>query len=100
TIPAKGANGVEGIPTNFKIDPVVSPTNSASQAITGTKDVGASIQVQVNNNPAVPVGAQADATWSATVSGLVDGNNTVTVISTDASGVVSLKATITLDIAA
>jgi hypothetical protein len=96
-IPAKGADGSAALPTNFKIDPVASPTNKLNQIVTGTKDIGATIQADVNGAPMQVTGAAADSTWSLTVSGLVEGINVLAVSSSEPAGTTTLKVNIMLD---
>jgi hypothetical protein len=70
------------IPTATKvtIDPVTTLTNIATQTISGTMDAGATITITTNTTAiAGPISNPTSTTWSSTISGLVVGNNTLTV---------------------
>jgi cytochrome c peroxidase len=96
-IPAKGADGTAALPSNFKIDPVVSPTNKTSQLISGTKDVGATVTINVNGAPMSVTGAAADTVWSSTVSGLAEGINDISVTSVEPAGSTTLNVNVIID---
>lgn len=79
------------------------PTRNSSQTITGTCkwEPGYHLTITPTNTAttvSVPV-ISSNGTWSAQVSGLVEGKNSITVIDTDALGAVvgSVSATIILD---
>jgi len=95
-IPAKSALGEAAAPLpTVTLAPVTTPTDQASQLIGGTKEAGATIQTRVNNGAPAPADSSTDTTWSSTVTGLVSGNNTISVIATDmAGGVTTLTANI------
>ncbi|MBI5103055.1 MAG: hypothetical protein HZB33_14665 [Nitrospirae bacterium] len=74
------------------INPVISPTNQQTQVISGTKTedavsifFSASVRVERIYYP-------TSTTWSATVSGLTEGQNTFTVYARDAAGNTSAAA--------
>ncbi len=69
------------------INPVVTPTNSNAQTVTGTREANATIIVSVNP-PATagPVSYPTATTWSCTLSSLVEGANNITVTATDVAG--------------
>ena len=95
-VPAKNALG-EAAPTlpTVTLNPVTSPTTLSSQLISGSKEAGASILISVNGLPALPPDSSTDTSWSSTVTGLVGGNNSVSVSATDLAGAVTtLSATI------
>jgi cytochrome c peroxidase len=96
-IPARGADGTAALPTNFRIDAVTSPTNKPSQLISGTKDAGAAINIDFNGVPITVTAAPADTVWSATLSGLAEGINVVSVTSVEPTGSTTLKANLVLD---
>lgn len=96
-IPAKGADGTAALPSNFRINPVASPTNKSTLLISGTKDAGASLLVQVNSVPMPVTGAPAETTWSATLSSILEGINLITVTSVEPAGSTTLNVNLTLD---
>jgi len=70
------------------INAVVSPTNTASKTISGTKSSDTT-SIVITTSPASTVGAVSyptGTTWSVTVSGLKEGTNTITVYAKDAAG--------------
>jgi hypothetical protein len=85
-IAARDTNGVEASSIAITLDPVTSPTNLASQTISGTKELGASILVSINSGSPSPAGTVTDTTWSTTVTGLVVGANSIAVTATDTGG--------------
>lgn len=67
------------------IDKVISPTNSTTQTISGTMDAGATITLAISTTAtAEAVSYPTATTWRSTISGLVAGDNTVTVTATKA----------------
>jgi hypothetical protein len=90
-IPARDALGNAAPQLAITIDPFPNPTNQATPTISGTKEAGATIRTQVNNGPAVPADSPSAITWSATLSGLVEGNNSITITSTDAAGIITTE---------
>ncbi len=78
---------VDVTPPTFTINPVVSPTTASSQTISGTVEAGSTVLVTANTSAVVGnVTYQTPTTWSCPVSGLANGNNTITVTATDALG--------------
>jgi len=82
-IPARDANGTAAITLSVSIAPLTTPTNKNSFLISGTKDAGATVQVQVNGGPATAVDTAGSTTWSTQISGLAVGPATITVTATD-----------------
>jgi cytochrome c peroxidase len=96
-IPARDANGsVAVIPVT--IDPFVSPTSNRNPTISGTNELGSTIEIKVNNGRTVAANAPTVTTWSATLTGLVEGVNNIAVSSIDVSGIpITVTTTVTLD---
>jgi len=80
------------------IDPVATPTNNPSQTITGTMDAGALVAITLSTAAtAGTVTYPTTTTWSSTISGLVAGDNVITVTATKAGSVTAVdSAAITL----
>ncbi len=97
-LPARDARGGTAPSIALTLSPVASPTRRASQLLSGTKAPTASVTVSVNGAAPVPVPAGAAATWSLTVSGLVEGGNTLLLTATDLAGATStVSAFVLLD---
>jgi cytochrome c peroxidase len=98
-IPATDSNGIPITPV-LAINPVTTPTNQASQTISGTVEAGSTPTVTVNTSATVgPVTVNGTA-WSVQISGLAEGANVVTVTAVDSQSVVTtLETTIVLDTA-
>ncbi len=95
---AKDASGTPAPSITLSIDPFASPTRQAAPVIGGTVEAGSTVQVKVNGGSPIPAAIPAAGTWSATLNGLAEGANTVTVTATDAQNVAtSLSAAIALD---
>lgn len=78
---------VDVTPPAFAINPVTTPTTASSQTITGTIEAGATVLVSVNTSAvAGTVTYPTSTTWSCTITGLVEGANTITATATDTSG--------------
>jgi flagellar hook assembly protein FlgD len=78
---------VDTVPPAFGIDPVVTPTHSGSQTITGTRESGTVISVSVNTSATIgTVIYPTLTTWSCDLSSLTPGVNNVTVTARDAAG--------------
>ncbi|MBI2868489.1 MAG: fibronectin type III domain-containing protein, partial [Chloroflexi bacterium] len=84
-IPARDAFGNAAL-TTLTINPVVSPTTSSAQTITGTVEDGLTPEVTVDTAAVVGAVTVTGTDWSASISGLVQGVNTITVSVTDAIG--------------
>jgi len=94
---AKNLNGSEApILPVVTLNPVTTPSATLSQLIGGSKEFGASVLVKVNNGAAVPADSPTETTWSSSVTGLVSGNNSITISATDLAGAVT---TVTANIA-
>ncbi len=79
------------------IDPVPAPTSSSSQPLTGTMTSGATVTLTVDTGATPGVVTYPTATtWACTISGLVAGENVVTVTASDGSGNTA-SATATLE---
>lgn len=97
-IPARDAIGTAVASLAISLDPVIALTNKTSQLISGTKEAGATVQVKVNNGQALPADTTTDTTWSTTVTGLVEGANSIAVTATDLTNIATtLTANITID---
>ena len=78
---------VDTIPPAVGVDPVSSPTNVSTQTIAGSREAGAVITVVLNTTAAAgTVSYPTTATWSCTITGLVEGINSATVTAQDAAG--------------
>jgi membrane protein implicated in regulation of membrane protease activity len=88
---------VSGAP-NLILNPVLTPTNSAVQTISGTVDAGVTpVVLLASSAQAAPV-TVSGTTWSCAISGLVPGANALTVLAVDAVGNLSFqKATLVFD---
>lgn len=76
----------------------VTPTNQMSKVINGTVEAGATVLVSVDTSATSGPVTIAGGNWSAKISGLKNGANTVTVTATDTAGNATTKtAVITLD---
>jgi len=97
-LPARDALGGAAAAIAVTLDPVLSPTRLAAQAIGGTVEPGATVTVSVNGGAPGPATLVTVGTWRATVAGLVEGVNTVQVVATDTGGqATTLTASVTLD---
>ncbi|MBK5277179.1 MAG: hypothetical protein JJE30_19290 [Desulfuromonadales bacterium] len=85
-IAARDANGVAASSIAITLDPVTSPTSLSSQTISGTKELGSSILVSLNAGSPSPADTVTDTTWSTTLTGLVQGANSIAVTATDTGG--------------
>jgi hypothetical protein len=90
---------LDTIPPTLTIDPVTSPTNVDSQTITGAREDGFAVIVSVDTAASLgTVTYPSPATWSVNITGLVEGDNVITALSTDTGGnSTTVNATITLD---
>ncbi len=98
-VAARDANGVPASSIAITLAPVSSPTKLSSQTISGTKELGSSILVSINNGSPSPAATVTDTTWSTTLSGLAQGPNIITVTATDVGGIpTTITGSIFLDI--
>jgi cytochrome c peroxidase len=98
TIPAKNAAGTAASTIAITLDPVSTPTRLASQTLRGTKEPSATVTIRLNGGATFAV-ADAGITWSANVSGLVTGPNSIAATATDpANQTTTLVASITVDV--
>lgn len=88
----------DATPPALTVAPVASPTNQATQALTGTMEEGAIVSVTCATATVGPVSYPTAGTWSATVSDLSVGVNDLAVEARDATGNVGgAGASITYD---
>jgi cytochrome c peroxidase len=73
---------------------VKTPTNVNYQIVSGTVEAGSTVKVTVDTPARVGPVTVTGASWSALVSGLSEGPNTVTVHATDSKGVVILASAV------
>jgi hypothetical protein len=73
-------------PPALTINPVTSPTNQASQVVTGTREAGATVTVSCITATVGNVTYPTSTTWSADITNLTKGDNIVTVKATDQAG--------------
>ncbi|MGB9080296.1 MAG: hypothetical protein WCD00_03275, partial [Desulfuromonadaceae bacterium] len=82
-----GTNPVNVTPPTLTIDPVPATVTVSTVTISGTVDAGASVAVTAGATAvAGPVVYTSASTWKSDVTGLVAGDNTITVIASDAAG--------------
>jgi cytochrome c peroxidase len=97
-IPAKGADGVAASTIALTLNAVSSPTRLTSQTISGTKDAGSSITISINGGSPSLADTVTDATWSTTLTGLVEGPNSITITAADSGGIpTTVTGSITVD---
>ncbi len=97
-IPARDATGTPASSIALTLDTLPAITNRPSLQLSGTRQTGAVIQIQVNGGATIQAATPTAASWNATVSGLVEGVNSLTATATLPNSVpVTLNATITLD---
>jgi hypothetical protein len=75
---------IDTAPPAATLNPVITPTNLATQTITGTREAGSAVLVSVNGGAPVPA-TGSGTSWSFSAS-LEPGNNTISVAATDAAG--------------
>lgn len=96
-IPARGADGAPATSV-LSLDAVQTPTRQAAQTITGTVEAGLTPEVSVNTSAVVGTVTVNGTTWSAPITALASGNNTITVSVVDGTGVRTvLRGTVFLD---
>jgi cytochrome c peroxidase len=86
-IPARDANGNAAPALGVSINPVSSPTSTPNQLIGGTVEAGSTLAVTVDSTASVGGVSVTGNSWSAQISGLVQGVNTITVTATNQAGV-------------
>lgn len=80
------------------INPVATLTNATHQFISGTRQTNDTVSVKATTNAvAGPVSYPTATTWEVTVSSLAPGDNTITAIASNGSGVSAASVTITVD---
>lgn len=80
-------------PPALTIDPVISPTNQASQIVTGTMEAGAVVAVTCPSASVAAVSYPTATTWSAPVGSLTSEINHISASATDAAGNVTTAVT-------
>ena len=73
------------LPPVLTLNAVTTPASSASQIINGTTDSGATVNVSLNGGNAIPA-TVTGTSWSFAVTGLISGNNTISVVAGNAAG--------------
>lgn len=97
-IPARDADGNTPASQAFTVDPVAAWTNQTSLTIGGSNEIGVTIQVKVNNAPAVAADFPTATTWSVTIGGLAEGVNSILISGTDLTGILTMEMiTVTRD---
>lgn len=86
---ARNAAGVAAASLSVTISPFVTPTNHTVFVVSGSKDSGTTVQLQVNGGSPVAPDLVTDTTWSKQLSGLSGGTSTITVTATDQTGAVA-----------
>lgn len=98
-LPARDASGAVATTIAITLAPVTSPTRLATQVLSGTRAPGAAVTVRVNGGAPVPATADTEGTWTAQVTGLGPGTNTVAATATDLTGqATTVTASITVDL--
>ncbi len=87
-------------PSAITINPISSPTNQETQAITGTMEPGSTVDIVCSTATVGPVSYPSTTTWQAMLTTLTPGANSVSVTATDNTGNLSsaVSASIVLDI--
>jgi hypothetical protein len=86
-----------GVPA-LAISPVNSPTNLTSQIISGTTDQDVTITAAADTWATIECSSVVGTAWECSVTGLAEGDNTLTVKASDVAGnITSLAAVITVD---
>ncbi|MBI4303659.1 MAG: hypothetical protein HY665_04920, partial [Chloroflexi bacterium] len=98
-VPATDASGAAAPSPSVTLNPVITPTNQGSQTISGTVATGLTPTVTVNTAATVGAVAVTGATWSANITGLIGGDNVITVRVIDTGVETVLTGTVTLDTA-
>jgi subtilase family serine protease len=73
-------------PPTLTIDPVASPTNAASQGITGTREEGTAVTISCDTATLGDVEYPTPTAWRVAVSGLQQGENRLVAQSADLAG--------------
>jgi cytochrome c peroxidase len=95
-VPARDAFGNAAPALGVSINPLTSPTGNPSQRVSGTVDAGSTVTLSLDTAASAGPVAVNGMLWSAQVSGLVRGSNTLTVVASNQSGTASVKGIITL----
>ena len=85
-VAARDASGSVAASLGVTIAPVLTPTNSSSQLLTGTVAPGSTVTVTLDTPASAGAVTVSGGSWSAQLSGLVRGVNNVTVTATDQAG--------------
>jgi cytochrome c peroxidase len=92
---AKDASGTAALTLSVSIGPLATPTNKTTIVVSGTKDAGSTVQIQINSGQASAADTSTDTTWSKQINGLAAGTSTIYVTATDQ---VSNTATATAEV--
>src|SRR5512142_1253380 len=96
-VPATDASGNVARAFALTIDQLPPLINTSGLLVSGTKESAATtVQVSVNNGPAIAVTTPTDTTWSVQLSGLTRGVNSITVIGTDPAGTATVTKSLTV----
>lgn len=96
TLPARDASGATAPALGITITPFSAPVTVATQTINGTVDAGSTVSLLLDTAAAAGPVTVSGGTWSAQVSGLVRGRNTVTATAVKDGVSASVQAAITL----
>jgi len=81
---------VDTVVSPFTLNAVATPTRTATQIIGGTIEAGATVVVTTNTTATASAvvfsGTGATLNWTSTITGLVEGVNSITVTATDPAG--------------
>ncbi len=80
------------------LNPVTSPTSLSSQVLTGTMELGATVSVTCPTATVSAVTYPTATTWTATLTGMQQGNNDITVTAVDEVGNVSMPVSATISV--
>jgi flagellar hook assembly protein FlgD len=86
-------------PPALTINPVLTPTNTMIQQLSGTKEAGSTVTVTCPTAMIGEVSYPTETTWQAIIADMIEGNNVISAIATDLVGNVSapVNAAILLD---
>lgn len=98
TIAARDANGDAAPALGVTINPLSTPTSQTTQSIGGTVDPGSTVTLSFDTAASAGPVTVSGGTWSAQVSGLVKGVNTVTVTAVNGGVDASVEGSITLNL--
>jgi len=96
-LPAKDTTGIPApsLPT-VTLNRITTPTGATSQRIGGFREAGAKVLVSVNGDLPFPAENLSETEWSAVISGLVPGTNTIKITASDVAGGVTPVAAVVI----